>query len=486
MPGPALRFSVSGSYLHIVIYYLFKRIAWIVPTLVVVTMITFFLSYTQQGAFVTSDCLFLGSSTTPPDYYTDCVHAERTKRGLNKAPFILSIHPLSQPDSLYLFTDPLEYSAVRTLCFRYGNWPLIQTFRQHIFHLIVIQDEVMGADTTDRPDIKFLLQDVRELSANLLRESDASHIRNSLRGLEEKVSVLGFSDLRQEWVQLMRSWEQVELRSQRWKTWVPIVSWHGWDCQYIDWLSAVIFRFEFGQNDSNRDVIRTINALLPQTLLFTGTGILLAFILSIPLAVWSARHAGRNLERLTGLGLLMLDSVPSFWMALMLLMIFADPEFLGWFPSSYLPYAPTGKRIASMILPLLTFTYGSLAFLTRSLRASILEVYQQPFIRIARTQGYSERFILFRHVLRPALLPTITVLGTIFPVLVSGSVILEGIFNINGLGYTILKSTLNNDQNVILAIFSLSAIMTLAGYLVSDFLYALADPRIRFTSQSKR
>lgn len=138
-----------------------------------------------------------------------------------------------------------------------------------------------------------------------------------------------------------------------------------------------------------------------------------------------------------------------------------------------------------MILPLFAYSYGSMAFLTRTLRSSLMEVQRAGFIQTVRAMGYSEQRILWRHSLRPALLPLITVTGAIFPLLVGGSVILEGMFNIQGLGYTILKSTLNNEQNVILAVFTLSAMMTVAGYFVADILYAWADPRIRLHQRSQ-
>lgn len=464
------------------ILYLLKRIFWLVPTLLVVTMITFFLSYQQQGSSITSDCLYLGATNVQPTYFEECVRAEKKRKGLDKAPFILSIHPLSEPDTLYLFTDPLEKQAIRSLCFTYGNWEAIETFRQSVFLFIVQQSDAMNSIMDKDPKLTFTFQDLREVSAGLLRESEPSNIQRSLTSIKQIVSELPDSDLLSSFSKVEGAWKSVRSGSSRWKTFFPTVSWHGVNTQYADWLSAVIFRFEFGKNDANRDVIRTIGSLLPNTLLFTGLGILFAFLISVPFAIWSARNAGSKREKATGLGLLMLDSVPSFWLALMLLIIFADPESLDWFPSSYQPYAATSTRLWSMVLPLITFTYGSLAFLTRSLRSSLLEIYQQPFIKAAGAQGYSERQILVRHALRPALLPIITVLGTVFPVLVSGSVILEGLFNINGLGYTILKSTLSNDQNVILAIFTLSAIMTLVGYFVADILYGLADPRIRVTS----
>lgn len=467
------------------IRYLIKRIFWLVPTLILVTMATFFLSNQGKSTQIASNCLDLGAIHTPPGFYYDCVMAERKKQGLDKAPFFVGVRPLSEPDTMFLFIDPLEQEAVEKLCWAFGNWPLIQEFRITVRAFLEAQNMSDLSISQLTRETSYQFQDLREISISLLRNGSQQDIERSLEGLNRKVSELHSLRLDTAFSELNNAWNLVKNEPTRWKTFVPVVSWHGLNTQYLDWLSAVIFRFDFGKNEANVTVAKSIKSLLPNTLLFTGMGILFSFLISIPLAIWSARNVGRKRERAVGLGLFMLDSVPSFWLALMLLIFLADPEYLGWFPSSYEPDSPPGRRLYSMILPLFAYTYGSLAFLTRTLRSSLLEVRQAPFVQTVRAMGYSEGRILWRHTLRPALLPLITVIGAVFPLLVGGSVILEGLFNIQGLGYTILKSTLNNEQSIILAVFTLSAIMTLLGYFVSDILYAWADPRIRLHQQSQ-
>lgn len=447
-------------------------------------MATFFLSNQGKNTQIAANCLDLGAVHTPPGFYFDCLLKEREKQGLDKAPFFLSVHPLSEPDTLFLFINPLEQQAIERLCWSFGNWPRIQDFREAVKYFLQVQNDAYRSLNEPDQQTSYLFQDIREISISLLRSGSDKEIERSLIGVKKILQDHQLQGLERALVPVTASWTVVTQQTSRWKTFIPVVSWHGLNTQYLDWLSAVIFRFDFGKNEANATVARSIKALLPNTLLFTGLGILFSFLISIPLAIWSARNIGKKRERIVGVGLFMLDSVPGFWLALILLIFLADPEYLGWFPSSYEPDSLPGRRIHSMILPLFAYTYGSLAFLTRTLRSSLLEVQQAPFVQTVKAMGYSERRILWRHTLRPALLPLITVVGAVFPLLVGGSVILEGLFNIQGLGYTILKSTLNNEQNIILAVFTLSAIMTVLGYFVSDILYAWADPRIRLQQQS--
>ena len=131
-----------------------------------------------------------------------------------------------------------------------------------------------------------------------------------------------------------------------------------------------------------------------------------------------------------------------------------------------------------MILPIIAYTYGSFAFLSRLMRSGMMEVVNQDYIRTARAKGLSERKVVMKHALRNSLLPILTVFASIFPAAVGGSVILEFIFSIDGMGNEIIKAVRNTDYTMIMAVFSIFAVMTMVGLLVSDLLYSIVDPRI--------
>jgi peptide/nickel transport system permease protein len=132
------------------------------------------------------------------------------------------------------------------------------------------------------------------------------------------------------------------------------------------------------------------------------------------------------------------------------------------------------------ILPVATLTYGGLAYLSRQMRVGMLETVRQDFIRTARAKGLSEKVVVFRHALRNSLIPVVTVFATILPILIGGSVIVETVFNIPGMGLYAFQGLITRDYNIVMATVTVSSIMTLLGFLLSDVLYAVVDPRISY------
>jgi peptide/nickel transport system permease protein len=174
-------------------------------------------------------------------------------------------------------------------------------------------------------------------------------------------------------------------------------------------------------------------------------------------------------------------------------MFFTGGDFLNWFPAQYLHspdvaspgmpgysfWAYVGDWLWHLVLPVFTLTYGGLAYLSRQMKVSMLEALHQDYIRTARAKGLPEKLVVYRHALRNALIPIITLLGGLLPSLLGGSIIVEEIFTINGMGKLSFEAIMNRDYPVINAIAFLSAFLTLAGIFLSDLLYVLVDPRIK-------
>lgn len=458
--------------------YLLYRLLWLFPTMILITMATFFLSSRGEENRLLSFCTSLADIQTSPQQYLECARRERATRGYDQPLFLFSIHPLSQPGDLYLIDHPDERKAIDRLCWELGCTDAVLAFRDSAFRLL----EQQALLPTPEPGLRFVAQDLRQAMVALLREGDPASVTYQLDRID---SLSGhFPTLAPAVFALRNQWNRAAGNPARWRTFVPCLTWHGLQNQYLDWLAALVFRFDGGTSMENIRVFDSIRPLLPVTMLFTGLGILLALAISLPLAIWAARHAGSRAERGLGVGLLALDAVPGFWMALMLLIYLADVESSGYFPSTWLPDAPFPKRLHSMVLPLFAYTYGSLAFLTRTLRASLLEIAREPFLLTAKAKGYSPSRLLWNHQLRPALLPVFTVLGALLPSLIGGSVVLENLFDINGIGQKILDGVMRNEQNLVLAVFTLSGLLTVLGYFLSDLLVAWADPRIRLRQQN--
>lgn len=257
--------------------------------------------------------------------------------------------------------------------------------------------------------------------------------------------------------------------------------------QYLLWLGDIA-RLDFGVSFiDNRPVLEKIAERLPVTILMNTIAVFMAYLVAIPLGVYSAVYAGTFWDRVITFCLFALYSLPSFWIATLALTFLCNPEFIYAFPShglysnrfDFLPFwDKVGDVLWHLVLPMTVYTYGSFAFISRQMRSAMLETVRQDFIRTARAKGLSERRVIFVHAMRNSLIPIITLLAGILPSLIGGSVIVETIFSIPGMGELSYRALVARDYPMIMAIFTFSAVLTLVGILLSDVLYSIVDPRI--------
>ena len=263
--------------------------------------------------------------------------------------------------------------------------------------------------------------------------------------------------------------------------------------QYASWLSRMV-RLDFGNSMSSdaRPVLEIISEALPVTLWLNATSLVLTLLLAVPIGVFAAKYRGKLWDKISTLIVFIGFAMPGFWLALLLILYFSID--LQWFPISglksftYETLTPFGKALDiahHLTLPLFISVFGSLAGMSRYMRSSILEILQQDFILAARAKGLSERTVLFRHALGNAMLPMITLLGLSIPGLIGGSVIIESIFSLPGMGQLFYKAVMGRDYSLIMGNLVLGAGLTLLGNIVADLCYSLADPRIR-TGMSQR
>lgn len=271
-------------------------------------------------------------------------------------------------------------------------------------------------------------------------------------------------------------------------------AWNGANNQYHRWMAKLLV-LDFGKSfQDQRPVLDKIMERMPVTITLSLISIFLAYIIAVPIGIFSAARPKSKADKVTSTLLFVLYSLPGFWIATMLIIFFGGGDFLDWFPNSGLhsmDYTPdwgwwesTQDYLWHLALPLFVYTYPSLAYLSRQMRGSMLEVIRQDYIRTARAKGLSERVVVLKHALRNSLIPIITMLAGILPALVGGSVIIETIFTIPGVGKLAFEALTARDYPVILAEFTLIAVMTLAGILIADILYSVVDPRISFSKKS--
>jgi peptide/nickel transport system permease protein len=257
--------------------------------------------------------------------------------------------------------------------------------------------------------------------------------------------------------------------------------------QYLAWLARLV-RLDFGRSFSpdRRPVADKIAERLPVTLALNVASLAIIFVVALPVGIISAVRAGGLFDRVSTVLLFIGFAAPSFWLALLAMRFFGAD--LGWLPISGLTSLNHdslgfgGKIIdlaRHLIMPLVISTIGSLAGLSRYMRSNMLEVLRQDYLTTARAKGLPERRVIARHALRNALIPVITILGLSVPGLIGGSVIMESIFAIPGLGQLFYGAVMSRDYPLVMGALVIGAVLTLLGNLLADLGYAWVDPRVR-------
>ncbi|HEC97382.1 MAG TPA: ABC transporter permease [Nitrospirae bacterium] len=257
--------------------------------------------------------------------------------------------------------------------------------------------------------------------------------------------------------------------------------------QYLLWAKRVV-KLDFGDSFStdSRPVWEKIKERVPVTVSINLLSMLLIFMIAIPVGISSATHQYSLYDKVTTVGVFLGFAMPAFWLGILLMMLFG--VYLHWLPISglksmnYETLSAGGKVLdlaKHLALPVFVSALGGIAGISRYMRSSMLEVIRQDYIVTARAKGLPESKVIYRHALRNALLPIITLLGLSVPGLIGGSVIFEQIFSIPGMGQLFWMSVMQRDYPLIMGLLTIGAILTLIGNMLADLCYAVVDPRIR-------
>ncbi len=259
--------------------------------------------------------------------------------------------------------------------------------------------------------------------------------------------------------------------------------------RYIIWLKN-IGHLDFGESFTYQEpAIDVISSKFPVSLQFGIASLILTYLICIPLGVNKAIHAGGAFDQITGIILYIMVSIPPLVLGIFLIVWFSGGSYFDWFPiggiksDMYDSLSFAGKfwdRAYHFVLPLICYVMGGFTELTMLVRNSMLDVIQSDFVRTARAKGLDNRKVYFKHALRNAMIPVATGLGGFLRVFLAGSLIVETIFNLDGIGLLGYQSILSRDYNVIMGLTFISAMLLLAGNIMSDFIYVMVDPRIDF------
>lgn len=288
--------------------------------------------------------------------------------------------------------------------------------------------------------------------------------------------------------------------------------------QYLRWLNNVSpigftqdeagkftgFSFSKGMDlgqsfQYGRPVSEILAERIPITLLLNLVTLPLIYVIAIVVGVKAATDRGGRFDVVSSVSMLALWSIPTMLAGVLMLGFFANVQYFQWFPTAgissraaqdmpFLPHLVNGvwvsgylfDRIWHLVLPVICLSYAGFAGLAKLTRTSVLENLQADYARTARAKGLAEEDVLWKHVFRNSLLPLITVSAGLLPSLLAGSLIVENIFSINGMGQLAVEAVKGRDRELVLSITWISGVLTLIGYLIADFCYTLVDPRVTY------
>jgi peptide/nickel transport system permease protein len=485
--------------------YVLKRLLMFIPTLVVISLLAFVISIHAPGDPV-EQLISGGEKNDIQAKNSDggLYKAQmREKLGLNLPVFYVSMETMADIDTVFRIPDADQREMLVRISRNTGNPGGTMEWHQLMLNTeVLVQNFDPSTVKLSSPGYLSQVSQIKSLIKMMSRTTneDLRLLRaDSLTSLFSTTS--GMTNIRESWLKSESSLKLLRENSIWWKQWVPSLEIHGMNNQYHRWLfgdgkerNGIIggdfgISYRDGQPISDR-----IGARMKWSLVLALGSLILAWLISVPLGLFGAMHTGGWFDKISGWMVFSFWSIPSFFTGTLLLVFFSNPDFLDWFPtggvkdpSLFDPSWPVWKRIFHylpyLVLPIATYTLTALAFLSRQVRAGVQVEMQKDYIRTARAKGVSEYKIVTRHAFRNSLIPLITILGQYLPAVFGGSVIIETIFSIPGMGFEIYESIISNDYPMIVTVFTLFGFMTMLGYLLSDIGYALADPRIRFTGK---
>ncbi|MFG1485678.1 ABC transporter permease subunit [Halobacteriovorax sp. RZ-2] len=260
--------------------------------------------------------------------------------------------------------------------------------------------------------------------------------------------------------------------------------------RYVIWLKNLA-TLDFGESFTYEEpVIDVVMSKLPVSIQFGLVSFIMSYLICIPLGVIKAVKAGTKFDAASSFILSALYSIPPFMLGILLLVYFAGGTFVDWFPigdlvSDYYDdlgfFGKITDRVWHFVLPLIAYMVGQFTVLTLLMRNSMLDVISQDYVRTARAKGLSDKMVYYKHALRNALIPIVTGFGHFLSLFFAGSLLIERIFNLDGIGLLGYQSLLERDYNVIMGLFFIQTVLMFLGNLISDILYTVVDPRIDFS-----
>jgi len=470
--------------------YLLKRILIFIPTIIVISLLMFVLSANAPGDPVE---LMLNKNAgnegqSSQKLATEKAYNElRHRLGFDLPLFYFSFTNSTACDTLHRVPKKLHRENLQRLSFNYGNWKDVAAYYKNIQRF---ENSVYSIERNDSNAIA--LNGIKERIDDLFKTYQEIRVARYFSEIEKIYSETpGLSSTSNDFQKTKQAYTSMLANQNHYKRYIPAVHVYGFQNQYHRWITNFI-KGDFGISyQDKRPVWSVLKDALRWTMMLSIISIFLAYLIAIPIGVMSAVKKGKLQERVTTTTLFIMYSLPSFWIATMLIIYLCGGDYLDIFPAFGLgtlpPEAPFADRFIEtayhFILPVFCLSYGSLAYISRQMRGGMLNVIGQDYIRTARAKGLENKKVVWKHAFRNSLLPILTLFANIFPAAISGSFVIESIFSIPGMGYTSLLALNARNYPIVFTVVMFTAILTLVGTLVADMLYAAVDPRISYSNK---
>jgi peptide/nickel transport system permease protein len=462
--------------------YLLKRISTLLLSLWIISVCLFFLqkNATVDVVMLQSKARSNGSFYVHPLAAEKVYRAEAVRLNLDRPLFYFAMKPVMFPDTFYKVQFPEAVKVQKKLLLATGDWALVQTYFQT---LTAFYEKV--AQTENGQVSIFWKQQLQEMA----NTADLSVVKAACQASDE---------MREPYIEELRKIEGLLIRlsyqSPSFFSWLPFPRWNGFDNQFHLWFSKIIHGDIGISSRDGRPVLDKLKEAIPWTLWVNGLAILLAYMFAMPVGILMAVLPKSRWLRWINNFLLALYALPAFWVGSMLLFQATLPEYgfsffsiSGWsglqreggFLSQPIPF------LLQLSLPVFCMSYGLAAYLTSYMQSTFSKVLKEPYMLFAKTKGISRTRLYFKHALPNALLPQIVFVAGIIPALITGSVVIEVIFNIPGMGRLFIDSMLSQDFTTVYSFVLLVSVLTAVGLVVSDILLVVTDPRIRLSRENR-
>lgn len=466
--------------------HLVVRFLMIIPTLMIVSIIAFALSVSTPGDSV-EQALALEGVTLDDDRISQAKYEkEYAKKAValnkDKALFYITMRPSHYPTHNEWQAVPIQNRSESKKLVD-ANIPLVSA-KKYIDGI----NEYENVYFENKDSLSTTLKSDWKQSLNLLRKPDQLvSIRKQLiymaNEYQDSPYIDNFTDLM---VQIPMDGED---------TWhIPSFEWHGSDNQYHHWVSSFLSG-DYGTSIlDSKPVFTKIWTAAKWTVLIILMSLILSLIVSIPLAMVSAYWANGKVDRWISWISLSIYSIPIFWMATLLIIYFSTDTYSKWMdifpsPASFYSEANTsmmgliGKYFSRLILPVICISLKDIAYLVRVIRADLIKEAEKEYATTLRAKGVNRWTALWKHILPNSMIATITIIISNIPLALAGTLIIEVIFNIPGMGRLMYSSISQADWNVVYAMLMLISFVTVIFYLLGDIVYVFLNPRITFDNE---